>query len=158
MLLNLVKQEEVYIKLIGQHIHAHVHLLEAVEALQYLGPQPLRRIGQYLLRIALLEMVAETIMISVTLELHSQVTRSMPSMAFIQLEDRIQPVTQKVLSHFPCQLNKNLLDLYLLLKNGLLMLPSWDMMLIWKDWHVVVITVLTSFTSVTSITSSTNLT
>jgi len=153
---HLVKQEEVYIKLIGQHTHAHAHLLEPAEVLLHLGPQPFRKIGLYLPLIALFKMVVETMMISVTLELLSQVIRSMPSTAFIQLEDLIQLVTQKVLSHFPCQVNKNLLDMYLLLRNGLSMLPSWDMMLTWKDWPVEVITVLALFTSVTSITTSTN--
>jgi len=121
---NLVKQVEVYIKLIGQLILAHVHLLEPVEVQLLTGPQPLRKIGLYLPQIALSEMVVETIMISVTLELLSQVTRSMLSMVYIQSEDLTQLVTQRVLSRFLCQLNRNLLDLYLLLKNGLSILPN----------------------------------
>jgi len=121
---NLVKQVEVYIKLIGQLILAHVHLLEPVEVQLLTGPQPLQKIGQYLPQIALSEMVVETIMISVTLELLSQVTRSMLSMVYIQSEDLTQLVTQRVLSRFLCQLNRNLLDLYLLLKNGLSTLPN----------------------------------
>jgi len=121
---NLVKQVEVYIKLIGQLILAHVHLLEPVEVQLLTGPQLLQKIGQYLPQIALSEMVAETIMISVTLELLSQVTRSMLSMVYIQSEDLTQLVTQRVLSRFLCQLNRNLLDLYLLLKNGLSILPN----------------------------------
>jgi len=121
---NLVKQVEVYIKLIGQLILAHVHLLEPVEVQLLTGPQPLQKIGQYLPQIALSEMVVETIMISVTLELLSQVTRSMLSMVYIQSEDLTQLVTQRVLSRFLCQLNRNLLDLYLLLKNGLSILPN----------------------------------
>jgi len=121
---NLVKQVEVYIKLIGQLILAHVHLLEPVEVQLLTGPQPLQKIGQYLPQIALSEMVVETIMISVTLELLSQVTRSMLSMVFIQSEDLTRLVTQRVLSRFLCQLNRNLLDLYLLLKNGLSTLPN----------------------------------
>ena len=120
----LVKQVEVYMKLIGQPTHVHVHLLVNVEVLLYLGLQPLLKIGQYLPQIALLKMVAEMMITSVTLELQFQVLRSMLLMVYIQLTNLIQQVTQKVLSHFLCQLSKNLLDLYLLLKNGLLMLPN----------------------------------
>jgi len=109
-------------KLIGQPTHVHVHLLVNVEVLLYLGPQLLLKIGQFLLQKALLKMVAEMMITSVTLELQFQVLRSMLLMVYIQLIDHIQQVTQKVLSHFLCQLSKNLLDLYLLLKNGLLML------------------------------------
>lgn len=70
----------------------------------------------------LLKMEVEMMITSVTLELQSQVLQSMLLMGYIQLIDLIQKAIQKVLLHFQCQLSKNLLDLYLLLKNGLLML------------------------------------
>lgn len=122
MLQILVKQVEVYMKLIGQLTHVHVHLLVNVEALLYLGLQPLLKIGRYLLQMLLLKMEVEMMITSVTLELQSQVLQSMLLMGYIQLIDLIQKAIQKVLLHFQCQLSKNLLDLYLLLKNGLLML------------------------------------